>query len=188
MTPDEWAHIRSIAKWVLPVLVGPRIARTAGGAAPRRWRRWSRGVAACPAARSRCRPGRQRPKGPDQARQEEALASGPVGRLDHRPPHERRTARPADRRGAGAPVARAQPDRVAGRRPCPLLERNGARTADALQAAALVRAKRRCRARHHAALRLGAPDGGGQRGDRAAALSRPARPRTGGERGARAAG
>ena len=28
MTPDEWPHIRSIAKWVLPVLVGPRIART----------------------------------------------------------------------------------------------------------------------------------------------------------------
>ena len=28
MTPLEWAHIRSIAKWVLPVLVGPRIART----------------------------------------------------------------------------------------------------------------------------------------------------------------
>jgi hypothetical protein len=26
MTPDEWAHIRSIAKWVLPVLVGPRMA------------------------------------------------------------------------------------------------------------------------------------------------------------------
>src|SRR3954453_5501652 len=28
MTPDEWAHIRSIARLVLPVLVGPRIART----------------------------------------------------------------------------------------------------------------------------------------------------------------
>src|SRR5690348_1542975 len=28
MTPDEWPHIRSIAKWVLPVLVGPRMART----------------------------------------------------------------------------------------------------------------------------------------------------------------
>ena len=26
--PDEWPHIRSIARWVLPVLVGPRIART----------------------------------------------------------------------------------------------------------------------------------------------------------------
>src|SRR4029078_2759097 len=28
MTPQEWPHIRSIARWVLPVLVGPRIART----------------------------------------------------------------------------------------------------------------------------------------------------------------
>ena len=28
MMPDEWPHIRSIAKYVLPVLVGPRIART----------------------------------------------------------------------------------------------------------------------------------------------------------------
>ena len=28
MTPEEWPHIRSIARWVLPVLVGPRIART----------------------------------------------------------------------------------------------------------------------------------------------------------------
>ena len=34
ITPDEWAHIRSIAKWVLPVFVGPRIART--GASERR--------------------------------------------------------------------------------------------------------------------------------------------------------
>src|SRR6185312_16180892 len=28
ITPEEWPHIRSIARWVLPVLVGPRIART----------------------------------------------------------------------------------------------------------------------------------------------------------------
>src|SRR4030095_5769361 len=28
MTPDEWPHMRSIARCVLPVLVGPRIALT----------------------------------------------------------------------------------------------------------------------------------------------------------------
>src|SRR6185369_14580799 len=34
MTPDEWPHMRSIARCVFPVLVGPRIART--GASERR--------------------------------------------------------------------------------------------------------------------------------------------------------
>src|SRR6478735_1001476 len=42
MTPDEWPHIRSIAKCVLPVLVGPRIARTGAserGAISSMWQR-----------------------------------------------------------------------------------------------------------------------------------------------------
>src|SRR5207253_3156228 len=34
MTPELWPHMRSIAKYVLPVLVGPRMART--GASERR--------------------------------------------------------------------------------------------------------------------------------------------------------
>ncbi len=28
MMPEAWASIRSMARWVLPVLVGPRTART----------------------------------------------------------------------------------------------------------------------------------------------------------------
>jgi murein DD-endopeptidase MepM/ murein hydrolase activator NlpD len=139
----------------------------------RRWWRGAATLAALVAGVSQLAPplaplpaGTPVAEGPDQARQEEALAVAALsaGSITGLPLSEGPRARPI----AAAP---ARQSRVLSLIVSPgdelarLLVRNGARSADALQAAALVRGEKALPPPGTTlALRLGAPDGAGQRG------------------------
>jgi murein DD-endopeptidase MepM/ murein hydrolase activator NlpD len=105
-------------------------------------------------------------EGPDQARQESALTVGALaaGSVTGLPMSEGPRARPI----AAAPARQSRALSLIvspGDDLARLLERNGARTADALKAAALARAERALPgASTTLALRLGAPDPAGRRG------------------------